>query len=255
MWFYQASYNYENMMGLSYLHAMCPAIARLYPDDKEARSAAMKRHIGFYNIEPSVGACVTGLGLAMEEQKALGADIDDETIINVKTGLMGPLSGIGDTLMQGVMLPLILAFFIDWAKSGNWIFPVGFFILLTAIVVVVYRVSFMLGYNKGSEAILDMLESGLINKIVSAAGILGCMVMGGMITNFVSMSCAVEIQQAKDSVFNLQESLFDAILPGLLPLLLVLFCYKLLKSGKSSIFVMVVIVVVGTVGKLTGILA
>lgn len=253
--FAQACYNYENMQGLAFLHSMCPAIAKLYPNDKEKRREAMERHNRFFNSEPHLGSSIVGLSLAMEEQKALGAEIDDDAIISIKTGLMGPMSGIGDTIFQGVLTPLIIAFAIDWAMGGSIAVPIIFFIIMTAISLVISKIIFTIGYEKGSSAILDMLENGTINKIVSISGILGCMVIGGMVSNFVVMNCGIEIVQSADSVFSIQGQLFDAILPGLLPLLLTLACYKLLKSGKSSILVMLLIVAVGIIGGLTGILA
>ena len=111
-----------------------------------------------------------------------------------------------------------------------------------------------MGYRKGSEAILSMLENGVIKRLISAASIMGCMVLGALVVNFVTMKCGISIPQAEGS-FSMQEQLFDAILPSMLPLLLTLGCYKLLKGGKSSVLVMLVIIAIGVIGGLTGILS
>ena len=113
----QACYNYERMMGIGFLHAMTPAFRKLYKDNKDLRIEAMQRHTSFFNCEPCLGSSIVGLVLAMEEQKALGAELDNDAITSIKTGLMGPLSGIGDTLIQGVILPLLIAFAVDFAKG------------------------------------------------------------------------------------------------------------------------------------------
>lgn len=42
----------------------------------------------FYNTEAVFGSVINGITIAMEEQKAKGAPIDDETITSVKSGLM-----------------------------------------------------------------------------------------------------------------------------------------------------------------------
>ena len=250
----QACYNYERMMGIGFLHAMTPAFRKLYKDNKDLRIEAMQRHTSFFNCEPCLGSSIVGLVLAMEEQKALGAELDNDAITSIKTGLMGPLSGIGDTLIQGVILPLLIAFAVDFAKGGNWGIPLVFSLVMAIIVFGISRFGFLLGYRKGSDAILSMLENGVIKRLISAASIMGCMVLGALVVNFVTMKCGISIPQAEGS-FSMQEQLFDAILPSMLPLLLTLGCYKLLKAGKSSVLVMLVIIAIGVIGGLTGILS
>ena len=230
----QACYNYERMMGIGFLHAMTPAFRRFYKDNKDLRIEAMQRHTSFFNCEPCLGSSIVGLVLAMEEQKALGAELDNDAITSIKTGLMGPLSGIGDTLIQGVILPLLIAFAVDFAKGGNWVIPLVFSLVMAVIVFGISRFGFLLGYRKGSDAILSMLENGVIKRLISAASIMGCMVLGALVVNFVTMKCGISIPQAEGS-FSMQEQLFDAILPSMLPLLLTLGCYKLLKAGRSSV--------------------
>lgn len=250
----QACYNYERMMGIGFLHAMTPAFRKLYKDNKDLRIEAMQRHTSFFNCEPCLGSSIVGLVMAMEEQKALGAELDNDAITSIKTGLMGPLSGIGDTLIQGVILPLLIAFAVDFAKGGNWVIPLVFSLVMAIIVFGISRFGFLLGYRKGSDAILSMLENGVIKRLISAASIMGCMVLGALVVNFVTMKCGISIPQAEGS-FSMQEQLFDAILPSMLPLLLTLGCYKLLKAGKSSVLVMLVIIAIGVIGRLTGILS
>lgn len=250
----QACYNYERMMGIGFLHAMTPAFRKLYKDNKDLRIEAMQRHTSFFNCEPCLGSSIVGLVLAMEEQKALGAELDNDAITSIKTGLMGPLSGIGDTLIQGVILPLLIAFAVDFAKGGNWVIPLVFSLVMAIIVFGISRFGFLLGYRKGSDAILSMLENGVIKRLISAASIMGCMVLGALVVNFVTMKYGISIPQAEGS-FSMQEQLFDAILPSMLPLLLTLGCYKLLKAGKSSVLVMLVIIAIGVIGGLTGILS
>ena len=250
----QACYNYERMMGIGFLHAMTPAFRKLYKDNKDVRIEAMQRHTSFFNCEPCLGSSIVGLVMAMEEQKALGAELDNDAITSIKTGLMGPLSGIGDTLIQGVILPLLIAFAVDFAKGGNWVIPLVFSLVMAIIVFGISRFGFLLGYRKGSDAILSMLENGVIKRLISAASIMGCMVLGALVVNFVTMKCGISIPQAEGS-FSMQEQLFDAILPSMLPLLLTLGCYKLLKAGKSSVLVMLVIIAIGVIGGLTGILS
>ncbi|MBU5568014.1 PTS system mannose/fructose/sorbose family transporter subunit IID, partial [Escherichia sp. S69_ASV_4] len=73
--------------------SMVPAIRRLYPENNEARKQAIRRHLEFFNTQPFVAAPILGVTLALEEQRANGAEIDDGAINGIKVGLMGPLAG------------------------------------------------------------------------------------------------------------------------------------------------------------------
>lgn len=246
----QACYNYERMMGLGFLDAMCPAIGRLYDNDLQARKDAMERHAEFFNCEPNLGAAIVGLSVAMEEQKASGADIDSDAIRSLKTGLMGPLSGIGDSVLQGVLTPLLLAFALQFARDGNIFAPILYTLIISACIIATNWVTFNIGYKKGSDAILDMLENGTLKKVITGAGILGCMVLGSLVSNYVTLKCGIMIPQAGGDPFSLQTGLFDVLCPNILPLALTLVCYKVMSKGVSTVKVMLGIIVVGAVGAL-----
>lgn len=93
---FQGSWNFERMQALGFCFSMVPAIRRLYPENSEERKQAIKRHLEFFNTQPFVAAPILGVTLAMEEQRANGAEIDDAAINGIKVGLMGPLAGVGD---------------------------------------------------------------------------------------------------------------------------------------------------------------
>ncbi len=255
-WTYQACYNYENMQGGCFLDAMAPAIRELYADDPDEFKAAAARHFEFYNIENTTGGGVLGLVLAMEEQRASGEDVTEDAIRSIKTGLMGPLSGVGDSYMQGVIYPIILAIGCAQGVLGNTAVPIIVILLQAIIQITIARFMFNLGYNKGSDALLDLLESGTFKNLLSGAGILGCMVLGALIMNFVSVHTGIIIPMGEGvEPFSLQTGLFDTILPGLLSLAATLMCYALVSKGWSSTKVLLLLVVIGVVGSVTGILA
>ncbi|AJJ83438.1 PTS system mannose/fructose/sorbose IID component family protein [Yersinia pestis Angola] len=89
---FQGSWNFERMQALGFCFSMVPAIRRLYPENSEERKQAIKRHLEFFNTQPFVAAPILGVTLAMEEQRANGAEIDDAAINGIKVGLMGPVS-------------------------------------------------------------------------------------------------------------------------------------------------------------------
>lgn len=91
---FQGSWNFERMQALGFCFSMVPVIRRLYPENNDDRKQAIKRHLEFFNTHPYVAAPVLGVTMAMEEQRANGAAIDDAAINGIKVGLMGPLAGL-----------------------------------------------------------------------------------------------------------------------------------------------------------------
>ncbi|MEE1051082.1 MAG: PTS system mannose/fructose/sorbose family transporter subunit IID [Lachnospiraceae bacterium] len=252
----QTCYSYERMMGQACAHTFLPVVRHLYPNDKEKQIDLMTREMEFFNVHPEFGSCILGLAISMEEEKALGVDIPNEFITNIKTSLMGPLAGVGDTIWQGVLIPILLAFCIDVTRAGDgniW-GAVVYAVLMTAISYGFSYGNFMFGYNAGSSAIMDFLEKGILDKLLKAASIMGCMVMGGLIVNYVKCKCGIAITTS-GTTFALQESLFDAVLPNILPLAVTMGVYGLMQKKWTSIRIILVIVAVGIVGGLLGILA
>ena len=135
---------------------------------------------------------------------------------SIKTGLMGPLAGVGDPLWQGVVIPLLIVFFIGWAMDGSVIAPILYSIIFFVLYYGVGYWLLKLGYTKGSETILDLMESGTIKKVITGAAIVGNAVIGGLVANYVHLSTTIQIQQAADKVFVLQTELFDKINTGII---------------------------------------
>lgn len=253
--FPQTCYNYERMMGQVIAHVFVPIIKCFYKDSPENRKALMKREIEFFNVHVEFGACIVGMIIALEEQKAEGKDIPDEFITNIKTSLMGPLAGMGDTIWQGVVIPILLAICIDITKSGSgniW----GSVIYAVVIIAGAYSLSyanFMFGYRAGSEAIMEFLEKGTLKKILRGASVMGCMVMGGLIVNYVKVTCGIELVSSV-STFSIQKDFLDNIMPSILPLAVTMLVYGLLKKRWTSIKVIVLIIALSVVCGVTGIL-
>ena len=253
----QCCYNYERMMGQACLLTFLPVYKYLYPNNKEKQIDLLTRELEFFNVHIEFGACILGLAISLEEDKAMGADIPNEFITNIKTSLMGPLAGIGDTIYQGVLIPILLALCIDITRSGNgnvW-GAVLYLILMVAISYIFSFWNFMFGYNAGGDAIMEFLEKGTLNKLLKGASIMGCMVMGGLIVNYVSVKCGLVITTS-GSAFSIQESLFDAVLPNILPLGATMGIYYLMAGKKwTSIKIILLIVAVGVIGGFFGLLA
>lgn len=253
--FPQTCYNYERMMGQAVAHVFAPIIKYFYKKNPEKRKEVMKREIEFFNVHVEFGACILGMAIAMEEQKALGEDIPPEFITNIKTSLMGPLAGVGDTIWQGVVIPILLAICIDITRSGqgNIWGSILYTVLIIAGAHILSYANFMFGYRAGSDAIVDFLEKGILKNLLKGASVMGCMVMGGLIVNYVTCICGIEVVSST-SVFNFQKDFFDTVMPNILPLGVTMGVYALLKKRWSSIKIIILIILIGVVGGLTGIL-
>ena len=253
--FVQTCYNYERMMGLACAHTFTPIVKCLYQNDPEKQKEMMKREIEFFNVHPEFGACILGMAIALEEEKAKGENIPAQFITNIKTSLMGPLAGLGDTVWQGVLIPILLAICIDisLAGSGNIWGAIIYAVLIVAAAYGFSYVNFMFGYRAGHDAIMDFLERGTLQKILKGASIMGCMVMGGLIVNYVKVTCGIEIA-SEASVFSIQKDFLDHVMPSILPLSVTMGIYWLLKQRWSSIKIIGLIVALGIVCGVMGIL-
>lgn len=254
--FPQTCYNYERMMGQVVAHMFSVIIGFLYKNNPEKRKELMKRQIEFFNVHIEFGACILGMAVALEEQKAMGEEIPGEFITNLKTSLMGPLAGMGDTIWQGVVIPILLAVCIDLTRSGdgNILGPIIYAVVIIAAAYGLSYWNFMFGYKAGSEAIMDFLEKGVLNKLIKGASIMGCMVMGGLVVNYVTAICGLEIVSST-SVYNIQESFLDMVCPKILPLGVTLLVYYLMSKRRwSSVKIIGLIILIGIVGGATGIL-
>ena len=250
--FSHANYNYERLQGTAFAQAMTPIIRKLYKDPEEIK-AALRRHLVFFNTEPNVGGVIHGAVIAMEEQRANGADIDDDAINSVKSGLMGPLAGVGDTISQGTITPILLAIGISMAQAGNILGPILYFVLEVGIMLSLAYFMWMQGYDRGREGVTSMLRSGLLDRVVLGAGVLGNVVLGALTAQFVHVYVTLQltIDQGtgeNPATFELYKIL-NQLMPGILPLLFTVMTWWLLARRRvSPIWLLVIYLVVALVG-------
>ncbi len=253
--FAHANYNYERLQGTGFAHAMTPIIKRLYTTEDEIR-AALKRHLVFFNTEPNFGNVVHGTVIAMEEQRANGAAIDDDAINSVKSGLMGPMAGIGDTLSQSTITPILLALGIGIAGgtasgsavpvisgvTGNVLGPIIYTVLVSIVIVAIGYTAWMQGYARGRSFVTEILKSGAIDRVLIGAGVLGNMVLGALAAKFVIVNLAPTVTIA-GAQMNLQAAVLDPLFPGALALGLVVMTWWLLQRRVNPLALLAVYLV------------
>ncbi|KRL00017.1 Mannose permease IID component [Lactobacillus equicursoris DSM 19284 = JCM 14600 = CIP 110162] len=255
---------------------MIPALRKLYPK-KEDMAAALQRHLVFFNTHPYLASPIIGVTLALEEDRANGAEVDDEAIQGVKVGMMGPLAGVGDPVFWYTIRPIIGALGASMAVDGNIMGPILFFVLWNVIRIAFLWYTQELGYKAGAAISAD-LSGGLLKKVTRGAAMMGMFVLGALIERWVSITFTVQVsktpvqsggyidwsklpkgaagirealtQQAaglslsKYKVTTLQNNL-DSLIPGLAGLLLTFLCMWLLKKKVSPIVIILGIFVVG----------
>ena len=248
----ELSNSFERMQALAVGASFGPALAKLYPEQKDLE-AALKRHLMFFNTSGNWGCLIHGTVLAMEEQKAMGADIPEEIITGVKNGLMGPIAGVGDTVDFGTIQVILFALGASFATQGN-VFGVVFPILFGIITACEARALFGLGYRLGRESIQKILSGGIINKLIDCAAIVGMFVMGALSANTVKVSTPLSWTFGEKTIV-LQDTL-NSIAPGLLALAAVFFVLWGIKTKKWTITkLLVILIVVSLVGAFFGVLS
>ena len=237
----EVSNSFERLQSLAFCCAMTPILKKLYTN-KEDLSAALQRHLQFFNTECTWGAIVPGMTIALEEEKAMHADVPDDTINGIKTGLMGPFAGIGDTINWATLLPILLGLFIPMAEKGNWIAGVAPILIYTAITCFIGYHLYHFGYSAGTKSATFLLKSGWIDKAILGASILGLFMMGGLAATFIQVTTPLSIQTG-GTVYSIQEIL-DSILPGLLQLATVGGVYLYLEKVNRN-YTQIVLLMIG----------
>lgn len=247
-WFFTSSVssNYEKMQALAYCYAVLPFLKKAYKDKPEALQNAVLNHLQFFNTNPWVAPYILGINVAMEEK----ADENTEAAVtSIKTGLMGPVAGLGDSLFVVIPWTIFGAIAANMAIDGS---PVGIFLWI-AVSVALKMLSiplFKAGYTSGTKLISTIEKS--LKVLTESTSILGLMVVGALIPSVVKSTIALNFKQG-DFTMKGQEIL-DQIMPGLVPALLVGLVYWALKKNVKPIYLILGVMVFSIILSAMGIL-
>lgn len=229
---------------------------------------------------------IFGVTMALEEERANSADVDDAAISGVKIGMMGPLAGAGDPLFWFTLRPILLSLGASLAVSGNILGPLLFFILWNIMAAAVKWYTQEFGYKAG-VSITDDLSGGLLQKVTRGASMMGMFVIGALIQRWVSITFTPVVSQVKQQkgayiewdklpagvkglkeafsqyaagrsidatkVTTLQDNL-NQLVPGLAALGLTFLCMYLLKKKVSPIIIILGIFVLAILFHVIGLL-
>ena len=273
-WFYGnlTCFSHEHMQTFGYMWSMLPIIQELY-ETKDEQAEKLQTYYPFFNTEPQIGSIVVGITAGLEEARANGAEeIDDEMINGIRAGLMGPLAGIGDSLIAGTYIPVLLGIALGLAEGGSIIGPLFYIVVWNVTSIFFQKWIYNKGYELGGSAV-EVIVGEQATALRESVIVMGQVIVGAMTGTWVSITTSVQlttsIQNKTEMVIEgskviekvtgtqevpvlLQEKL-DGAFPGVLTLLFVLGCWWLMaKKAISPIKIMLLMVVVAIVGVLVG---
>ncbi|EMK9295884.1 PTS system mannose/fructose/sorbose family transporter subunit IID [Enterococcus faecium] len=230
------SLNYEKMEGLGYAYSMLPFIKDTYKDDPEGMKQSVLAHLQFFNTTPYTAPYIIGMNVGIEKEEK---NKSLEAVSALKTGLMGPLAGIGDSVFVVIPWTIFGAIAANMALEGSF---VG--IILWILASILLRITAYPLYLAGKESgasLLTQIETKL-KSITDAVSILGLMVVGALIATVVKVNVGFEFKQGDLTMTG--NEIFDQVMPGLLPACVVAIVYYLLGRKVKPVYVILLILVV-----------
>jgi PTS system mannose-specific IID component len=229
-WYFlgQAGWNYEKMQGLGYYFSIYPLLESVYgeQEDKEELKEASVNHLQFFNTNNTVAPMILGVNTAIEREEGLKAK---EAVASIKTGLMGPLAGMGDTLFFMIPTTIIGSIASYLAIKGN---PAGLLLWIVFGLIRLFCMRFFVkaGYREGTKLISEI--GTRLKKVTNAANILGITVVGALIPSVVKATFGYQFTHGAVKL-NLQD-IANQIMPGLAPALIVFLTYWILGRKKMN---------------------
>ena len=236
-WYYGnlTCFSQEHMQTFGYLASMLPIVEELY-SKKEDQAKAMHTYTAFFNTEPQLGA----------------DGVDDETINGLRAGLMGPVAGIGDSLIVGTLIPIILGIALGLSNGGSPLGAIFYIVVWNLLAYFGMKFAYFKGYELGDKAV-EFLVGPQGQAIRKSVSIIGGMVIGAVAATWVPVKTAFQLKDSSGKAFLVLQDQLDGVYPGLLTALFIVFCWWLMaKKNLSPIKVMLLLVVVAFIGVLLG---
>lgn len=243
----QICFNYETMQSAGFVAAIGPVIEKIYGKNKEIVKQKLTQYFQFFNTNPWVGNLILGSVVALEETEE--ENVTDTTNA-LKTGLMGPLAGIGDSIFFVIPMAISGAIAAYMAIAGSAI-GVGIAFVFSLVMLWVRFKMFDIGYKVGVNFVTAKRE--IFNRLTQSASILGLVVIGGLLASFVKVNIPYVFKYGavKTSIMDT----LNMIMPQLLPLGFTFLAYWIIgKKKMTTIKLVFLIIAISIIGSLTGIL-
>jgi len=253
-WYYGhlTCFSQEHMQTFGYLCAMLPLVEELY-DNEDDKAKAMNTYTAFFNTEPQLGSIVVGITAGLEEARANGEeDVDDETINGLRAGLMGPVAGIGDSLIVGTLIPILIGIALGMSTGGSPLGAIFYIVVWNLLAYFGMKFLYFKGYQLGGKAV-EFLIGAQGEAIRDSVSILGGIVIGAVAATWVNVTTSFQLLKDTGEPYLVLQDKLNEVLPGSLTAVFVLLCWYLMAKKKMSpIKVMLILVVIAFVGVLVG---
>jgi len=248
----EANFNFETWQNSGFAFAIIPVLKKLYTT-KQSMSAALKRHLQFFNTSPYGSTLIMGITAAMEEQNSIDGDFDSESINSVKLGLMGPLAGVFDSLFWGTLKVIAAGVGTSLAIKGNIMGPVLFILIFNVPHLLLrYNLTFI-GYNTGTKFLQNLAKNKVMDRLTKGASILGLMVVGAMPATLIAINTPLTLGSEKSTI-TLQ-GILDQLVPSAIPLGLTFLVYYFVKKNVKTTYLLLGLLLLGFIGSMLHIFA
>lgn len=229
MQIFQWGANFERLQSSGVLYSLTPILKKLYKDSPvEDREKAILRHLQFFNTHCTTAGFVLGVTAALEESTK---EHEKQTVSAIKTGLMGPLAGVGDGLFWFTIYPIIASIGATIAVEGNVLGALIVFFGWACINIPLKYFGIQFGYHRG----LELFKSGdneILGRLANAASILGLFVAGCLICTTIKINVPLTFASGEGTI--VVQELIDKVMLKLLPVLATVFCYWFLKKNNGK---------------------
>lgn len=253
-WYYGhlTCFSQEHMQTFGYLCSMLPLVEELY-ENEDDKAKAMNTYTAFFNTEPQLGTVIVGMTAGLEEARANGADdVDDETINSLRAGLMGPVAGIGDSLVVGTVIPILLGIALGMSTGGSPLGAIFYIIVWNLFAYFGMKFLYFKGYHLGGKAV-DFLIGAQGDALRESVSTLGGIVIGAVAATWVSVQTSLKLLNDAGEPYLVLQDKLDDVFPGLLTAVFIIVCWFLMAKKKMSpIKVMLILVAVAFVGVIVG---
>lgn len=234
----EASWNFERQQNMGYAFSMAPLIKKLYKHNQNKQAEAAARSLEFFNTSPAFAPFIMGLAASMEEKNSQSFDdnFDTNGITAVKTALMGPLAGIGDSLFWGTLLVIAVGIGSSFSMQGSLLGPLLFLLIFNIPNYLLKYFGVIKGYQLGAKLLENIQSSGIMSILMNAATVMGLVVVGGMSGSMVTVKIAGKV--GKGSAMTSIQGMLNSILPNMLSLATVFLIYWLLKKGIKTTWIL-----------------
>lgn len=243
----QAPFNYETMQSGGWVWAIHPAMKKIYGDD-EILKEKYRSHFKFYNTHPWCGNLILGACLAIESTKDPDATF---TAVELRTALMGPLAGIGDSIIW-VLFPTIFGAIAAYQALAGSAFGWVIAELVQLVVWFGFNKLFYVAYDQGVTFVTT--RSSQLHNLTEVASIVGITVVGALVASTVNVTFA-PVFTIGEVTQNLND-LLNSIVPHFGNIVAVALIYwglgrKKMTSSKMIVLIIIAGIILGGIGFLS----